>query len=295
MNDILYIPFVLLGIYILLEASDLGISVASAFLGRSREEKEAALSLLAPCLDGNELWLVAAGLFTGFGFLEGNTVLLGLGAAAVAAGGIRFFAVILKKTSAAPLLMKLSSLCSLAALLFIGMASWQAVAQEAELFSAGGLLAGLWLILMSLQAGAAYGSVKVSNPLGEHFRALSLLSAIGAVLLFLAILFVIPGGVWGSETALAFCGAGFILYIGAFILLRMRKNGAGWILSWMALASAILFYVTAFTGGKLPMEYLLAISDERAIVLGAAAVWSLAALIYRMVRKQVTYEWKDHI
>lgn len=295
MSDILYIPFVLLGIYILLEASDLGISVASAFLGRSREEKEAALSLLAPCLDGNELWLIAAGLFTGFGFLEEHIALLGLGAVAVATGGIRFFAVILKKTSAAPLLMRLSSLCSLVALLFIGMASWQAGAQEAELFSAGGLLAGLWVILMSLQAGTAYGSVKVSNPLGEHFRALSLLSAIGAVLLFLAILFVIPGGVLEGEAALAFCGASFILYIGAFILLRMRKNGAGWILSWLALASAILFYVTAFTKGKLPMEEVLAVSDERAIVLGAAAIWSLASLAYRTARKQVIYEWKDHI
>ena len=294
MDTILYVPFALLGIYLLLEASDLGLSMASSFLSRSREEREAALSLLAPCLDGNELWLVAAGLFAGFGFLTGNALLLGTGVIAMMAGGIRFFSVILKKTGAASMLMKLSSLCSMAAVFLLGLAGWQAGWCEAELFSAGGILSGFWFMSMSLQAGAAYGAVKVSNPLGEHFRALSLLSAIGAVLLFPGVLFFMPSGALRSELALAFCAAGFIFYAGAFLFLRMRKNGIGWILSWLALASAMFFYVTDFTGGKLPLE-VLTLTDERGVILGVAAMWSLVSLLYRMARKPVTYEWKDHI
>lgn len=295
MDTILYVPFALLGIYLLLEASDLGLSMASSFLSRSREEREAALSLLAPCLDGNELWLVVAGLFAGFGFLTGNALLLGTGVIAMMAGIIRFFSVILKKTGAASMLMKLSSLCSMAAVFLLGLAGWQAGGREAELFSAGGILSGFWFMSMSLQAGAAYGAVKVSNPLGEHFRALSLLSAIGAVLFFPGVLFFMPSGALGSELALAFCAAGFIFYAGAFLFLRMRKNGIGWILSWLALASAMFFYVTAFTGGKLPLEGVLTLTDERGVILGVAAMWSLVSLLYRMARKPVTYEWKDHI
>lgn len=296
MADILLIPFLLLGVYFLLEASDYGISIASSLIGRSREENEASLSLLSPCLDGNELWLVAAGLLSGIGFVAGSSTCLWIGVSVFAIAAIRFLSVLLKKIWSQGALMKVSSLCSVAALLLLGMATWQAGGQSDSLFSGTGLLAGIWFILMSIQAGAAYGSVKVVNPLGEHFRAVSLLSAIGAVVLLLAVAFLLPDGAMDRALVPVFLGAAVVLYVAAFALLRMRKNAAGWIISWLALAAAVAFYVTALTGWVTKVNGDAVFKNETALaVLGAAALWSLVSLLYRMARKQVKYEWKDHI
>lgn len=112
--NILLLPLCFLGLYMILEAADWGLSLAAPLISRNRQENEAILNLMKPGLDGNELWFFM-GLFmiqmafplTGESLTAGTVavvVLVVLGAL------LRLFAVLAKKYFSSPLAIKIMSI-----------------------------------------------------------------------------------------------------------------------------------------------------------------------------------------
>ena len=60
-SNVLLLPLCFFGLYMILEAADWGVTLAAPLVSRNEEENKAALGLLKPGLDGNELWFFSTG------------------------------------------------------------------------------------------------------------------------------------------------------------------------------------------------------------------------------------------
>lgn len=307
----LLLPSCFFALYLILEAADWGLCLAAPLTCRSREENKAVLSLLRPCLDGNELWF-----FMGFFMLSAvlpdmkNTgmhawymCMVGL----VAGGAVlRMAAVFLTKQCSSPVIMKCLSAFAFLALFLTGLLGTFILMKDGELITVSGITAGLWTVLACFQIGSLYGAVKVVNPLGERFRAAFLVSS--CLSAFLYVIFAIAlrsalgdawqvsGYFWMSLIATA------LLFFAAFFLTRSRHPGPGLAAAYASSFFAIAMYFSAYVM-VIPSIHPLDLEELKTAMAGiqataylvVAAIWSLGTFGWRLCRKKVEYDWKDHI
>lgn len=296
----LLVPFCFLGAYMLLEAADWGLSLAAPFVSRNEEENKAILGLWKPGLDGNELWLFLGLMILGTGIAGWESSLpsmLLMGFAGVGAL-LRLAACFARKVFGASLVMKGMSVFSFVAVFVMGLAFTASLNEGGALFSGVGLVCALWLILAAFQMGSLYGAVKVVNPLGERFRAAFLVSGILGFVLFLVMagmLYVYAGDLyqygmllWGS------LGGAVVCFLVAFVLTRMRHVAIGLIAGYLSLLSTLVFVFTSVASVLYVHQEIKALEAAPVAMLGAAAVWSLAALGWRLFRNKEKYVWDDH-
>lgn len=307
----LLLPSCFFALYLILEAADWGLFLAAPLVARNREENKAVLSLLHPCLDGNELWF-----FMGFFMLSAalpdmkNSELhfWYMTMLALVAGGalLRMAASLLPKLFSSAAAVKAMSGIALLALLLTGLVGTNILTPVDDLFTVAGFICGIWTILACFQIGSLYGAVKVVNPLGERFRAAflvsSCLSAVVYIIFAIALrmelgdAWEVGGYFWMSLIATA------LLFFAAFFLTRSRHPAAGLALAYAASFFAIAMYFSAYVmviPSLHPVD-LVALKDAMDDIpatafLIVAAVWSAGAFIWRLFRKKVVYEWKDRI
>lgn len=307
----LLLPSCFFALYLILEAADWGLCLAAPLACRSREENKAVLSLLRPCLDGNELWF-----FMGFFMLSAAlpdmkdsgmhawymSMILLVGGGAV----LRMCAVFLSKPCSSPVIMKGLSVFAFIALFLTGLLGTYILMKDGNLLTVSGLTGGLWTVLACFQIGSLYGAVKVVNPLGERFRAAflvsSCLSAVMYIIFAIALRYELGeswqagGYFWMSLIATA------LLFLASFFLTRSRHPAPGLAVAYASSFFAIAMYFSAYVmviPGIHPVD-LVALKTGMDEVPGTAflviaAVWSLGAFAWRILRKPVEYEWKDHI
>lgn len=307
----LLLPSCFFALYLILEAADWGICLAAPLVCRNREENKAALSLLRPGLDGNELWF-----FMGFFMLgaalpdlrETGMHAWYMAMLTLVGGGavLRLAASFLTNQFSAPIFMKGLSAFSLAALLLTGLLGTYVLMEDGSLVTLAGIFCAVWTALACFQIGTLYGAVKVVNPLGERFRAAFLVSSCLS-----AIVYIIFAIVLQSELGDAWQAGGYfwmsliataILFAASFFLTRSRHPGPG-----LAAAYASSFFATAMYFSAyvmvIPHIHPVNLVSLKAAMDGvpgtafliAAAVWSLGAFLWRLARKKVDYEWRDHI
>ena len=170
-------------------------------------------------------------------------------------------------------------------------------------FSLYTLLGCIWLIIISIQTGSLYGAVKVVNPLGERFRASSLVITPISLLTFLTLAaysFLSTNFMEGSQSLYVW-GSVFsiLLLVASFITLRMRKLWVGFLLGYLYQIIAIVtisFSVFLRTAGNNMENGMLTFGTELQyplIVIGG--IISGTVFIYRIVRKKEKYIWSDYI
>lgn len=155
-----------------------------------------------------------------------------------------------------------------------------------------GIVISLWLILAAFELAALYGAVKIMNPLGERCRAAFLVSSILQLLFFLGMAFLLKGDIAnGPLSGLFWIGLAVssVLSIAAFVLARMRRT----IVALAALYIATFFSVSLFVAGL--SSKLQGASTPDPMVMAVITGWTIAVLLWRLYRKRVVYEWKDHI
>lgn len=297
MNSVTLIwPAVFFGMYLFLESLDWGLSLAAPFVARNQEENKAVLSLLKPGVDLNEAWLifglslVASAMPAAAGDTMHDSV-MALLSVAVVGGALRILAAFFPNVFAGALIMKGMSLYSALALFVIGLSSGSMVTGE-DLMSATGIVISLWLILSVFGLAALYGAVKIMNPLGERCRAAFLVSSILQLLFFLGMAFLLKGDIAdGPLSGLFWIGLAVssILSIAAFVLARMRHA----MVALAALYMATFFSVSLYAAALSPK--LQGASTPDTTVMAVITGWTLAVLLWRLYRKKVDYEWKDHI
>ncbi len=206
-SNVLLAPLGFLGMYMLLESCDWGLSLVAPFACRNQEENEAVLGVMKPGIDGNEAWF-----FLG---------LVLMGAAVPIAGGVSPFPVALlmglvglgallriagcygrKSLGSSPVMKGLCAF-SVISMGAFGLFAGSLVSEDGGMFSALGIVSALWCILAAFQVGALFGAAKIVNPLGERFRAAFLVSSVLSLVLFLATAMVLGGAVGDVP----FCGA----------------------------------------------------------------------------------------
>ena len=289
-------PAVFLGMYLFLESLDWGLSLAAPFVARNQEENKAVLSLLKPGIDLNEAWLifglslVASAVPAAAGDTMHDSVMAVL-SVAVVGGALRILAAFFKNVFGSALIMKGMSLYSALALFVIGL-SGGAMVTGGNLLSGEGIVLSLWLILACFQLSALYGAVKIVNPLGERCRAAFLVSSILQLLFFLGMAFLLKGDIAdGPLSGLFWIGLAVssVLSIAAFVLARMRRT----MVALAALYIATFFSVSLYAAGL--SSKLQGASTPDPMVMAVIIGWTIAVLLWRLYRKRVAYEWKDHI
>lgn len=289
-------PAVFLGMYLFLELLDWGLSLAAPFVARNQEENKAVLSLLKPGIDLNEAWLifglslVASAVPAVAGDTMHDSVMTVL-SVAVVGGALRILAAFFKNVFGSALIMKGMSLYSALALFVIGLSGGSMVT-GGDLMSGVGIVISLWLILAAFELAALYGAVKIMNPLGERCRAAFLVSSILQLLFFLGMAFLLKGDIAdGPLSGLFWIGLAVssVLSIAAFVLARMRRT----MVALAALYIATFFSVSLFAAGL--SSKLQGASTPDPMVMAVITGWTIAVLLWRLYRKRVAYEWKDHI
>lgn len=295
-SDTLIWPAVFLGMYLFLESLDWGLSLAAPFVARNQEENKAVLSLLKPGIDLNEAWLifglslVASAVPAASGQTMNDSVMAML-SVAVVGGALRILAAFFKNVFGSALIMKGMSLYSALALFVIGL-SGTSMVTGGNLMSGAGLVISLWLILAFFQLAALYGAVKIVNPLGERCRAAFLVSSILQLVFFLGMAFLLKGDIAeGPLSGLFWIGLAVssVLSIAAFVLARMRRT----MVALAALYIATFFSVSLYAAGL--SSKLQGASTPDPMVMAVITGWTIAVLLWRLYRKRVAYEWKDHI
>lgn len=289
-------PAVFLGMYLFLELLDWGLSLAAPFVARNQEENKAVLSLLKPGIDLNEAWLifglslVASVVPAPAGDTMHDSVMAVL-SVAVVGGALRILAAFFKNVFGSALIMKGMSLYSALALFVIGLSGGSMVT-GGDLMSGVGIVISLWLILAAFELAALYGAVKIMNPLGERCRAAFLVSSILQLLFFLGMAFLLKGDIAdGPLSGLFWIGLAVssVLSIAAFVLARMRRT----MVALAALYIATFFSVSLYAAGL--SSKLQGASTPDPMVMAVITGWTIAVLLWRLYRKRVAYEWKDHI
>lgn len=289
-------PAVFLGMYLFLELLDWGLSLAAPFVARNQEENKAVLSLLKPGIDLNEAWLIfglsliVSAVPAAAGDTMHDSVMAVLSVAAVG-GALRILAAFFKNVFGSALIMKGMSLYSALALFAIGLSGGSMVT-GGDLMSGVGIVISLWLILAAFELAALYGAVKIMNPLGERCRAAFLVSSILQLLFFLGMAFLLKGDIAdGPLSGLFWIGLAVssVLSIAAFVLARMRRT----MVALAALYIATFFSVSLYAAGL--SSKLQGASTPDPMVMAVITGWTIAVLLWRLYRKRVAYEWKDHI
>lgn len=289
-------PAVFLGMYLFLELLDWGLSLAAPFVARNQEENKAVLSLLKPGIDLNEAWLifglslVASAMPAAAEDTMHDSVMAVL-SVAVVGGALRILAAFFKNVFGSALIMKGMSLYSALALFVIGLSGGSMVT-GGDLMSGVGIVISLWLILAAFELAALYGAVKIMNPLGERCRAAFLVSSILHLLFFLGVAFLLKGDIAdGLLSGLFWIGLAVssVLSIAAFVLARMRRT----MVALAALYIATFFSVSLYAAGL--SSKLQGASTPDPMVMAVITGWTIAVLLWRLYRKRVAYEWKDHI
>lgn len=289
-------PAVFLGMYLFLELLDWGLSLAAPFVARNQEENKAVLSLLKPGIDLNEAWLifglslVASAVPASAGDTMHDSVMAVL-SVAVVGGALRILAAFFKNVFGSALIMKGMSLYSALALFVIGLSGGSMVT-GGDLMSGVGIVISLWLILAAFELAALYGAVKIMNPLGERCRAAFLVSSLLQLLFFLGMAFLLKGDIAGGPLSGLFwigLAVSSVLSIAAFVLARMRRTMAALV----ALYIATFFSVSLYAAGL--SSKLQGASTPDPMVMAVITGWTIAVLLWRLYRKRVAYEWKDHI
>lgn len=307
----LLLPSCFFALYLVLEAADWGLCLAAPLVARDREENRAVLSLLRPCLDGNELWF-----FMGFFMLsiclpdvQGTGLHAWYITMIVLVGGgalLRMAAVFLTKQCSSPAMMKGLSVFALVALFLTGLLGTAILMADGSLFTLAGVFCAVWTVLACFQIGSLYGAVKVVNPLGERFRAAFLVSSclsVVAYIIFAISLRVTLGGSWdaGGYFWMSLIATA-ILFAAAFVLTRSRHPASGLAAAYASSFFAMAIYFSAYVM-VIPKIHPLDLAALKAgmdavpatIYLGVAAVWTLSVFVWRLFRKKVVYQWKDHI
>lgn len=289
-------PAVFLGMYLFLESLDWGLSLAAPFVARNQEENKAVLSLLKPGIDLNEAWLifglslVASAMPAPAGDTMHDSVMAVL-SVAVVGGALRILAAFFKNVFGSALIMKGMSLYSALALFVIGLSGGSMVT-GGDLMSGVGIVISLWLILAAFELAALYGAVKIMNPLGERCRAAFLVSSILQLLFFLGMAFLLKGDIAdGPLSGLFWIGLAVssVLSLVAFVLARMRRT----MVALAVLYIATFFSVSLYAAGL--SSKLQGASTPDPMVMAVITGWTIAVLLWRLYRKRVAYEWKDHI
>lgn len=289
-------PAVFLGMYLFLELLDWGLSLAAPFVARNQEENKAVLSLLKPGIDLNEAWLIfgLSLVASAVPAVAGDTMhdsVMAVLSVAVVGGALRILAAFFKNVFGSALIMKGMSLYSALALFVIGLSGGSMVT-GGDLMSGVGIVISLWLILAAFELAALYGAVKIMNPLGERCRAAFLVSSILQLLFFLGMAFLLKGDIAdGPLSGLFWIGLAVssVLSIAAFVLARMRRT----MVALAALYIATFFSVSLFAAGL--SSKLQGASTPDPMVMAVITGWTIAVLLWRLYRKRVAYEWKDHI
>ena len=289
-------PAVFLGMYLFLELLDWGLSLAAPFVARNQEENKAVLSLLKPGIDLNEAWLIfgLSLIASAVPAVAGDTMhdsVMAVLSVAVVGGALRILAAFFKNVFGSALIMKGMSLYSALALFVIGLSGGSMVT-GGDLMSGLGIVISLWLILAAFELAALYGAVKIMNPLGERCRAAFLVSSILQLLFFLGMAFLLKGHIAeGPLSGLFWIGLAVssVLSIAAFVLARMRRT----MVALAALYIATFFSVSLYAAGL--SSKLQGASTPDPMVMAVIIGWTLAVLLWRLYRKRVDYEWKDHI
>lgn len=289
-------PAVFLGMYLFLELLDWGLSLAAPFVARNQEENKAVLSLLKPGIDLNEAWLIfgLSLVASAMPAVAGDTMhdsVMAVLSVAVVGGALRILAAFFKNVFGSALIMKGMSLYSALALFVIGLSGGSMVT-GGDLMSGVGIVISLWLILAAFELAALYGAVKIMNPLGERCRAAFLVSSILQLLFFLGMAFLLKGDIAdGPLSGLFWIGLAVssVLSIAAFVLARMRRT----MVALVALYIATFFSVSLYAAGL--SSKLQGASTPDPMVMAVITGWTIAVLLWRLYRKRVAYEWKDHI
>lgn len=289
-------PAVFLGMYLFLELLDWGLSLAAPFVARNQEENKAVLSLLKPGIDLNEAWLIfgLSLIVSAVPAAAGDTMhdsVMAVLSMAVVGGALRILAAFFKNVFGSALIMKGMSLYSALALFAIGLSGGSMVT-GGDLMSGVGIVISLWLILAAFELAALYGAVKIMNPLGERCRAAFLVSSILQLLFFLGMAFLLKGDIAdGPLSGLFWIGLAVssVLSIAAFVLARMRRT----MVALAALYIATFFSVSLYAAGL--SSKLQGASTPDPMVMAVITGWTIAVLLWRLYRKRVAYEWKDHI
>lgn len=289
-------PAVFLGMYLFLESLDWGLSLAAPFVARNQEENKAVLSLLKPGIDLNEAWLIfgLSLIASAVPAVAGDTMhdsVMAVLSVAVVGGALRILAAFFKNVFGSALIMKGMSFYSALALFVIGL-SCGSMVTGGDLMSGVGIVISLWLILAAFELAALYGAVKIMNPLGERCRAAFLVSSILQLLFFLGMAFLLKGDIAdGPLSGLFWIGLAVssVLSIAAFVLARMRRT----MVALAALYIATFFSVSLYAAG-LSSKLQGALTPD-SMVMAVITGWTIAVLLWRLYRKRVAYEWKDHI
>lgn len=210
---------------------------------------------------------------------------------AVVGGALRILAAFFKNVFGSALIMKGMSLYSALALFVIGF-SGGSMMTGGDLMSGVGIVISFWLILAAFELAALYGAVKIMNPLGERCRAAFLVSSIFQLLFFLGMAFLLKGDIAdGPLSGLFWIGLAVssVLSIAAFVLARMRRT----MVALAALYIATFFSVSLYAAGL--SSKLQGASTPDSMVMAVITGWTIAVLLWRLYRKRVDYEWKDHI
>lgn len=289
-------PAVFLGMYLFLELLDWGLSLAAPFVARNQEENKAVLSLLKPGIDLNEAWLIfgLSLVVSAVPAAAGDTMhdsVMAVLSVAVVGSALRILAAFFKNVFGSALIMKGMSLYSALALFVIGLSGGSMVT-GGDLMSGVGIVISLWLILAAFELAALYGAVKIMNPLGERCRAAFLVSSILQLLFFLGMVFLLKGDIAdGPLSGLFWIGLAVssVLSIAAFVLARMRRT----MVALAALYIATFFSVSLYAAGL--SSKMQGASTPDPMVMAVITGWTIAVLLWRLYRKRVAYEWKDHI
>lgn len=314
MNDsvnILLLPLCFLGLYMILEAMDWGLSLSAPLVSRNKEEDKAILGLMRPCLDGNELWFFLGLFMFSYALPTAKETMEGIGVTLlltlVSLGALfRCISSLLRNKIASPLLMKGLSAFSFLSLGLMGFVSTSFLLGQHVSFSVVGLFCALWFVLSAFQLGSLYGAVKAVNPLAERFRAAFLVSSVISVISYIIFAILLKTDVGDSHVYGSFFWTGLvataILFVVSFLFTRMRHVKVGLTAAYLSSFFGISIYLSAFAV-KIPELYFVKLGAVKAALdagpatafLVLAIVWTVGAFIWRHFRKKESYEWKDRI
>lgn len=306
-NNIFFLPVCFFALYLILEAQDIGLCLSAPFIAKNKAESKAVLGLLRPGADGNEIWLIA-GLSSISLILNG--VLFGFSGMVLFLLAIIILSALLRLVGAlwadkfdSAMMIKLSGITAFVNIGAVTSIILSVIDESA--FSVNGIFSTIWLTCSFFQIGTLYGALKMTNPLGERFRAASLVSS-----LFSLATFIIFTVVWyifiesRMDVDMFFWGlvaSALIFSVISFAATRTRNVGAGVICTYLAQLCAAAVYLLGIEGilsairpGIIGMG-ADGYGAEINVIIGIAAVCSAAAFAWRMLRHKETYEWKDHI
>ncbi len=308
-STMLLLPFVCLGVYLLLEAADWGLSLAAPYVGRNEEEDKAVLGLLKPGWDGNELWLLLGllSLSAADPSLVASTQGMVLGGMAVIGAVLRLAGCFGKEMFGKRALTRLVSSFSVFCLFMMSFTGISFLNEGESMVSLFGVLFAVWLVLEMFHMGSLYGAVKVVNPLGERFRAASLVSGVLGLVFFLitiGLLYVQVGNIYQYGTLLwgVLAAGAVVAFLVSFVLTRTRHAGAGLLFGYISCALALSVYLSAGASaiavhhhldGDLLSQFMD--STQGMALLGGAVVLSAVAFVWKLCRKKEEYVWDDHI